>query len=333
MAYDGEVSAKIHRAARTGHSLPKDSSLRQSQRVHYPPSEKSNVSDGGFRKATEEGNRVTKEWSEQELRKPIQDRLLEALQKIPGHSEKKGFFAQQQLKDLIDERCVTRELQLCFMGILDAKTIEKTAQQICGTDNPPGQVDPGGTVLFQKIFTILVLSEKTASIRLFLEENVADHDLPLSKVPCGKASSSIFGLARRGDPGVPLACFREWTTLAIIRFEEWQWTTLAPFFFRGERKKVNNWPLQDQIPLPFTFDSRFDETSGTFEPLEFEGGFSNVFKVGIHSEHHTFHAPHVSHLSHFIHSKLNFVRYQAKDSLSSVLYRGIEKNSNVRLIH
>jgi hypothetical protein len=105
--------------------------------------------------------------------------------------------------------------------------------------------------------------------------------------------TGIFDLGRRGDPTVPLECFHGWTALAIRRFEEWQWSTISPFFARGKgRKNVAHFRLQDQIILPFTSDSRRD--ADAYERLEFEGGFSQVFKVDIHPEHHDFHDHNVS---------------------------------------
>ncbi|KAL1882794.1 hypothetical protein Daus18300_000432 [Diaporthe australafricana] len=72
------------------------------------------------------------------------------------------------------------------------------------------------------------------------------------------------------------------------RFEEWQWTTIAPFFRHGQRKDVQHLELQDQAALPFVQDSRFTANKSAYQRLEFEGGFSNVFKVDIHPDHHDF---------------------------------------------
>lgn len=66
---------------------------------------------------------------------------------------------------------------------------------------------------------------------------------------------------------------------------------MAPFFHRPERKNVWHFVLQDQIPLPFITDSRYDDNNSIYDQLEFEGGFSSVFSVEIHPEHHAFRKP------------------------------------------
>lgn len=217
------------------------------------------------------------------MKLPVQDRLLDIIKSVPGHDEKKGFFPEATLEAMIDERCIERELRACYHD-LDSDTIKKAAQNICGhgRDN----------LRYKKIFVTLVLAEKPSAIFRFLEGKVSDTDLPLAKIRrTGKAS--IVGLALKSTPTKPLDCFREWTKLAIMRFEEWQWTTLAPFFNRSQRKKVGHWILQDQIPLPFIADSRYDDDEEAYDRLEFEGGNSTVFKVDIHPEHHSFVGPNV----------------------------------------
>ncbi|KAE8454273.1 hypothetical protein EG329_005198 [Mollisiaceae sp. DMI_Dod_QoI] len=317
--FDGSINTEINRAPIKGHGLPEDDKLKQRPNGAYQPSEKSNITDLGARGlqiASKRGRQKLAPCSEDELQRPIQDRLLEALHSVPGHREQKGFFPEEQLETLIDERSVAKELESCFKGTLDSRTIKKSVQKICGLD---GHMDQEKSIVFKKIFVTLVLSEKTSAILLFLEENVTDKDLPLSKVPIRKKASNIFGLARKSQPGVPLACFRDWTNLAIMRFEEWQWTTLAPFFFQSQRKNVKHWILQDEIPLPFTADSRYNEDESAYERLEFEGGFSNVFKADIHPEHHDFHAPHNSSQSFAIKCLLSKDRKEFKREADTLM--------------
>lgn len=218
---------------------------------------------------------------------PLAVRLVTALQKIPGHSEKKGYFPEKTFNSLIDEESVRIELEQCFRGVLGPGKIHFYTQTICGRE---AKNAAEYLLSFKKIFAILRLSEKLQSILLFIDEGVSDRDLPLRKVVPPNTHPNLFELARKGDIGAhhrTLGCFKDWDPLALLRFEEWQWTTLPPFFFKTKRTRVGHFVLPDQIPLPFTSDSRYDETGG--EKLEVDSGFSRVFKVDIHPQQHGFH--------------------------------------------
>ncbi|ROW13671.1 hypothetical protein VPNG_04584 [Cytospora leucostoma] len=284
-----EADVNINRAPFKGHGLPELFGSVASR----DPSEKSYITDLGARGreiATSAGQlELTTAVVEKEegLKLPLEERLLNILQKIPGHSEKKGFFPEQTLRALINECSVKEKLQSCFKGVLDRNTIERHTQTICGT------TEMGHKTSSRKIFAILVLSQKVSAINLLINEKVTDKDLPLRKVSRGGKSSSRFSLVRKSDPEEimePLKCFETWSWLDLINFEEWQWTTMAPFFHHGQRKNVENFVLQDQVPLPFTADSRYaDEGSAsTNDRLEVASGFSTVFKADIHPQHHGF---------------------------------------------
>lgn len=214
----------------------------------------------------------------------LEDLLLTCIQNIPGHKEKKGYFPEVTFDDLINKVSVRQELGTCFRGVLDTMIIDRYTDIICGLETGDTQKSP-----LKKIFAILVLSEKLASIGLFICEGLSDADLPLRKVPRANELKNLFDFTRKGDRGKhcqTLKCFGDWGSLARLRFEEWQWTTQPPFFFKGERKKVAQYRFEDQIPLPFTWDSRYD--GDPQERLEVESGFSCVFKVNIHPEQHGF---------------------------------------------
>ncbi|KUI69218.1 hypothetical protein VM1G_05517 [Cytospora mali] len=286
---DPHIHVAIDRAARTGRGLPQ---LRYTPYTSYEPSEESNVTDLGAyqRELVSETTHVrfappSLLSPHDDVQIPLQDRLLEILREIPGHEEKKGFFPEKQLAALVTEDYTKKELQSCLRHS-SAIEIEEIARKICGTT--PGD----GTQLprFKKIFTILVLCETPKDILKFMEDGVSDHDLPLQKIITTEGSPNIFNLARKGDRG-KLKCFDGWTSTSVWRFEEWQWTTMAPFFYHGRRKDVKHFILQDQVPLPFNTDSRFGSRELPYQRLEFEGGFSNVFKVSIHPEHHDFYKP------------------------------------------
>lgn len=203
----------------------------------------------------------------------FQDRLLKSLEKTPGHGGSKGFFPRETLLALVDEETVAKELRRSYKR-LAPNTIRMISQEVCGTRS------------FRKIFALLVLTHKLTDIRTFIRHDVADDDLPLCKVPY--QGVNIFQLARRGDSKSPLICFKAWSPLDIWNFEEWQWTMLAPFFSHGEHKNIRHFVFPDQITLPFTLNSQYGEGSKAIH-----GGFSTIFKVDIHPEHHSFVGPEV----------------------------------------
>jgi hypothetical protein len=214
-------------------------------------------------------------------------RLVTALQKIPGHSEKFGYFPEKTFNSLINEDCVRRELEECFRGVLAPGKIHLYTGMICGRDDSNAAEY---LLSFKKIFAILRLSGKLNSILLFIDEGVADQHLPLDKVVPPHAHPNLFQLVRKGDTGAKhrtLSCFQDWDPLELMSFEAWQWATLPPFFYKTKRTRVGHFLLPDQVPLPFTSDSRYDESGG--EKYEVESGFSRVFKVDINPQQHGFH--------------------------------------------
>lgn len=218
---------------------------------------------------------------------PLQNRLLGIIRKVPGHDEKKGFFPENELTALMSEEYVRQELELCFEDWASHK-IEELAKAICTHTSSPH----GSRAGFKRIFAILVLCEKPHAIIHFLEENISDADLPLHKSAPPEELPNFFSLVRTGQNNT-LKSFRKWSYTAIWRFEEWQWTTVAPFFQLGSRKDIKHVQLQDHAVLPFTQDSRFVINKPAYEKLEFEGGYSNVFKVDIHPGHHNLCEPNV----------------------------------------
>lgn len=180
----------------------------------------------------------------------LQDQFFEALVRI--YEEKKGFFPRALLSTLVTEDCVFNELTRCLKDTHTTSQIQAYAKNICEESPLPRDEDdsrPPKTKSFKKIFVILVLIEKTPSISKFLEEDVNDLDLPLVKFQKGK-NGSRFDLRLPRMQDKTLECFRDWTHFKIKAFEEWQWTTVSPFFHKGTCKDVQHFPLQDSgFPL------------------------------------------------------------------------------------
>jgi hypothetical protein len=298
-------SEAIARAPIRGRGLPNIPAKPHVSFARMTPSEVTDITDLGnhMHDLKTQGQILSSELpiSLGDPKEPLQNRLIDSLLHTPGYREKKGFFPRDLLASLVDEECVAEELRLCFKNLVEDNEIRGYAQKVCGVI--PTTNGQGKAMLFKKIFVTLVLSEKTSTIIDFLAEEVTDDDLPLAKVRRPGRSPGIFDLARRGKSTVPLKCFEGWSLARIHSFEEWQWTTISPFFARlPGRKNVKHFPLQDQVILPFISDSRRDDD--TYEGQEFEGGFSQVFKVDIHPAHHDFHNPRVRSLRIILSSNL-----------------------------
>jgi hypothetical protein len=218
-------------------------------------------------------------------RRSLQQQLFSALQL--AHQGKKDFFPKNVLSTIVTEKCVREELVKYLDDAHDKEVIAGYAKKICEEtkyEEEPNQIKIRS---FRKIFVILVLIEKTPAIIKFLEKDVNDSDLPLEKVERPNEKGA-YDLRLSRNPTKRLKCFsKKWSQLHIRNFEEFQWTTLSPFFGKGGHKDVKHYPLQDQVILPFISDSRTDQTS-SYRTLEFEGGFGRVFKVDIHPDHHNF---------------------------------------------
>lgn len=208
----------------------------------------------------------------------LQDLLFDSLE-FPHHPERKRFFPETTFREIVNERTVGRELQRCYRDIHPLNA-EALADTICGPRS------------FRKIFAILTLVERLSYIHKFVEEGIADDDLPLCKIP--QPGSNLFRLGcRRGPDSAAqlLQCIDGWSPTVILMFEDWQWATLAPIFHGGECKDVRHIHLESRTPLPFVRDSRYGTVCETIK-----GGFSTVFKVDIHPAHHTFRGFQVSNL-------------------------------------
>jgi hypothetical protein len=214
----------------------------------------------------------------------LQDRFYE--EKIKVHSEKRGFFPRARIYNLVTEECVTQELTTCLKKTPDE--IISLARRICKEiPQPKNDEDTRAPKIksFKKIFVILLMIEKMEHILDFLEEDVNDLDLPLVKA-YKSGNGSRFDLKRSREIGKTLKCFRHWSQSKVTNFEEWQWTTIAPFFHGGAGRNVKHFPLQDAVMLPFTKDSRREKNNPII--TEIEGGYGRVFRVDIHPDHHNF---------------------------------------------
>lgn len=223
----------------------------------------------------------------------LQNKLFSAL--IQTYQEKRGFFAKDQLSEILTETRVRNELAEHFEESLPDDVIADHAKTICQGAAPWNERiesdDQPSKKTFIKVFAILILIEKTTSIIKLLKEDVNDSDLPLVKVPRTN-DENMFDLRLSRKPEMVLRSFQKgWNQLNIRNFDEWQWTTIpVEFAPPKELGQVEHYQLQEQTILPFVKDSR-DSKPHFSRRTELEGGFASVFRVAIHSKHHHFHIP------------------------------------------
>lgn len=152
--------------------------------------------------------------------------------------------------------------------ITDLRTIQDFTGKFCAEGKS-----------YRKIFTILALIEKADTIPEFLREGVHDGDLPLMKLE-KDGKPGIFKLGRKSQEGkaaYPLRCFKTFSRINFLNFEDYQWAVLAPIFDRPHKNDVNYYDLDDPVILPFMEE---EEVS--------EGGFGRISRVKIHPDHHNF---------------------------------------------
>lgn len=128
---------------------------------------------------------------------------------------------------------------------------------------------------YVKILAILILIDRPARIKLFIDEGICDADLPLVKEP---AEGTFKELRRTATRDKQLKCFERWDHRSMVRFEQYQWKLLAPSFERGGGKNIRHQSFDSSVILPFTKRSQHSKS----------GGFGEVTKVRIHQDHHNF---------------------------------------------
>ena len=203
-----------------------------------------------------------------------------------------GFLPKAQLDRLINEESVARELCNYLSYIHTVEQIKSYAKDVCSQSEA---MHNGKLKLksFRKIFALLVLTETSSSISMFLAEDVSDLDLPLAVY----RKRGTIELGRRdpsGKPSIqPLRCFSHhiWSPTKRRNFEQYQWTMLAPFFSQGMYGDVRHYSLQDQHILPFIASPDIEGGDAAEDDFGHSGGFESVFTTHIHEEHRNFHDP------------------------------------------
>ncbi|KAI8945397.1 hypothetical protein F4801DRAFT_568380 [Xylaria longipes] len=242
----------------------------------------------------------------------LQRKIHQEIKKNYSEETKTGFLPGPRLLGLLNLETLERELarsdsflekrheilsHLRFQfpsGETRAKAIRVQAQKILGDSKQhlvptvltepmkvtSNQEESASKKSYLKIMAILIMIERPARIKLFMDADVCDADLPLKLVKQHESGSSTPWELRRTDAGqVPLKCFEGWSYSTIKQFEESQWSFLAPVLSPAERKNVPHYRFSPKTILPFKASKKSDIL---------EGGFGHVRKVEIHAGHRAF---------------------------------------------
>jgi hypothetical protein len=214
----------------------------------------------------------------------LNDRLVGALRLEP--STNRDFLPKGDLDNLVTQQSVNHELSR--RRYLPKKPMLRTLRRNdCVRIGSPLEHESArlsqlglvqdiahqhGSCCFQQVFAILLSMGSLKKIWSFIEEQVTDADLPLSKV----RQDGVFQLRRRGDTQTPLKCLDKQSD--IIKFVTFQWLVLAPVFGEAVGKKVSHFKAAKSQILPFVL----------WEKKDRRGGSGEVYRVEVHPDHHKF---------------------------------------------
>ncbi|KAF5966593.1 kinase [Fusarium coicis] len=210
------------------------------------------------------------------------DRIIKATVRSahPDYRSKK-FLPRNEIQRLLTTDAVEKELTQCnrwrrypIIKLLRPRkpNFQEEAQIICGKSDRELGANPVCKT-YQKIFVILVLLKRASLIVSFLHK-VCDDDLPLRLDD--KVKAKVLTVITKNGERVSLYGFKQKQSF-YDKFIEKQWLVLSPYFRSCSRTKDTTQELSEYHIPPFTSLS-----------LAAEGGFSWVFKVGIHGDHHDF---------------------------------------------
>ena len=148
-------------------------------------------------------------------------------------------------------------------------------QKVLGEPASMLNVMPSGCA---KIFAILTLMNKIPSVSSFEDSSLTDECLPLRIV--AESRSQYYRAESKFRPERPIRMVLDgWDAADIDRFMDLQWRFLSPFFSRPDprEKKPRFYQFDKSCILPFTEVDHIQS-----------GGFSDVYRVKIHPDHHDF---------------------------------------------
>lgn len=175
----------------------------------------------------------------------------------------KYFLPHTALDSIVKEETVYRCLEEAKLDLNGETSLAKIMQYI---------FDGQGA---RKVFAILVLLERVASVVDFMKCRVYDQHLPLIR---RNEVGANFELVRTGcSQESDMSCFQTWRQMDIQQFDNSQWYMMAPIFeIAEEGAKFYQIPSRAIFPW-LSYGNPAGDTNG-----------SVVRKVEIHKDHYRF---------------------------------------------
>lgn len=181
--------------------------------------------------------------------------------------EGKEWLPASALDDICNRSDVLRELEKLFQAD-DAK---EYANYVCGSSGDP----PNESQSSRRIFAILVLITRVASLPLFVKADLRDAHLPLIWIDDSR--NGLYSPSFHSKK-IALSCFWKKDLSLMRNFYQTQWQLIVPFIAKDSDDEVKEYQLHRDTIMPWT------DMIG--DPLD--SGFSKVRQVKIHDAHHTF---------------------------------------------
>lgn len=185
------------------------------------------------------------------------------------------FIPVDNINELINERSVHDELK-AMCPQMRQEDLKNLAKSICRTS--------------RRLFGILIICKVNFSdIRLILDSNHTDRDLPFQRIYSDNSTSEPDGDTRytlgsncnldetNDHAGCKIGPLGKWEKRDVEDLDRNQWTFLSPFF-----EYMTHQDLGESSIMPFIIDKE-----GSPRDLK-SGGYSEVWPVEIHPAHHNF---------------------------------------------
>ncbi|RYP10806.1 hypothetical protein DL764_000428 [Monosporascus ibericus] len=190
------------------------------------------------------------------------------------HSE--GFIPFDELDCIITPERVKEELRK-LPGIPEGE-LDKYTAEVWGAPTKRSKVRR--VMTRRKIFGILALLGKPATILDFVNSGFHDNILPLELIDSEPGKPRLAMKTENGEKTHLTFCLG-WDTCYHDAFFKYQWWFKAPWFqFRTEpQHKLKHYNLEDNVVLPEINTKRSQDSAR-------QGGFGDVYKVEFHPSHH-----------------------------------------------
>ncbi|RYP92045.1 hypothetical protein DL770_001823 [Monosporascus sp. CRB-9-2] len=224
----------------------------------------------------------------------LEDELRAA--RIAPHTHSEGFIPFDELDRIITPERVKQELRK-LPGVPEGE-LDKFTAEIWGapTEKPKAR----RVMTRRKLFGILALLGKTATILDFVKSGLYDSILPLELIDSEPGKPRLAMKTANGQTTHLTFCLG-WDTCYHDSFFKYQWWFNAPWFqlCTEPQQKLEHYNLEDNVVLPEIYT---EQSQGSAR----QGGFGDVYKVVFHPAHHNMSNPssHENKNPHFAVKKL-----------------------------